>query len=166
MAPDNVGDGRPGAARRLRGGRPAARTWRTVPTADYVLRPGHLRGPAVHRGGLQRSGWGGAPLIAPGLVAGSGAHANHQPHPETGAVTQGRGRVHPETGAGAQASPEASAVTLAVACVVAAFRVGPWSRLPGRPLCRVQQLARCWPLAAGFGVSPDSLSGFRMVPGR
>jgi hypothetical protein len=154
-APDNVGGRRPGAAGRLRGSRPAARTGRTGPGADHVLRSRHLRGPAVHRGDLPRSGWSRAPhsraVIARGLVAGSGAPGDHHPH----AVTQGRGRVQPEARTAAQASPQARAgfwactVTLAVAGMVAAIRlVGSWSRLPGRPRPGFRQLARWWPLGS------------------
>jgi hypothetical protein len=151
MAPDNVGGRRPGAARRLRGSRPAARTCRTGPGADHVLRPRHLRGPAVRRGHLQRSGWSRAPhsraVIAPGRVAGSGAQGDHHPHPGARAVTQGRGRVRPEARAVAQPSPGACVFTLAVASLVAAIRVvGSWSRLPG-PRWRFRRLAG-WPLGS------------------
>jgi hypothetical protein len=148
-APGNVGDRRPGAARRLRGSRRAARTGRTGPSADRLLRSRHLRGPSVHRGDLQRSGSSRAPharaVIAGGLVAGSGAHRDHHPHPGDCVLTQGRGRVR----TGAQASPEACAATLAVARMVAAIRVvGSWSRLPGRSRWGFRRLARCWPLGS------------------
>jgi hypothetical protein len=170
-APDNVGDRRSGATGRLRGSRRAARAWRTGPGPADVLRPGHLRGPAVHRGDLQRPGGSRAPrpraVIAPGLIAGSGTRGDRHPHPEACEVIPGRGRVHPGTRAAAQARPRAGAVTLAVAGMVAAFRVvGSWSRLPGGPLWGFQPLAGWWPLGSGIERLPEFLSGFRMIAGR
>jgi len=155
-APDNVGGRRPGAARRLRGRRPAARTGRTGPGADRVLRSRHLRGTAVHRGDIQRSGWSRAShtrgVIAAGLVTGSGAHRDHHSHPG--------GCVRVRTGV--QASPEACtglwARAFTLACMVAAVSgvVGLWSRLPGRPCQGFRRLAGWSPLGGQIRASPDS----------
>jgi hypothetical protein len=160
-APGNVGGRRPGTARRLRGRRPAARTGRTAPSADRVLRSRHLRGTAVHRGDLQRSGWSRAShtraVIAAGLVTGSGAHRDHS-HPGGCVLTQGRGRVR----TGAQASPGACtglwARAFTLACMVAAVRgvVGLWSRPPGRPRPGFRRLAGWPPLGGRIRASPDS----------
>jgi hypothetical protein len=123
------------------------------PGADRLLRSRHLRGPAVHRGDLQRSGWSRAPhsraVIAAGLVAGSVADRDHRPQPGGCAV------IGDQSNPGVPGRPEARAglwaraVTLAVAGLVAAIRlVGSGPRLPGRPSLGFWRLAQWWPLGS------------------